>query len=91
MGKGITLTREGLRKALQEMGFTYRESRKLVKTILNTLATNLKTNGTIELPFGILSIEQTPKPMRRYRFGKIVTVFKRRKRVRYKHKKDQHG
>lgn len=89
MGESIVLTRAGLRKALQDIGFSYRDSRKLVKSILNALTTELKTKGKLQLPFGELTIKTSPPPKRRYRFGKLTTIFKRQKRVRYKHMKDK--
>jgi nucleoid DNA-binding protein len=68
---GESLTRASLRKALQEKGFTYREAREIVKTVINSLTIALKTGRTIDTPLGKMTRVE-PKPKRAYRFGKIV-------------------
>ena len=67
----MTLTRGGLRAGLQLEGFSYREARQIVGAIFEALTDALKKNGSIELPFGTLTLHQ-PKPDRKFRFGRIV-------------------
>lgn len=74
----MTLTRSHLRKELQNVGFTYREARDLVGTILDVLSEALKKGIQVETSFGTLT-PSSPNPKRAYRLGKIVTINKRPK------------
>lgn len=74
----MTLTRSHLRRELQDVGFTYREARDLVGTILDVLSEALKRGIPVETSFGTLT-PTPPKPRRAYRLGRIVTINKRQK------------
>lgn len=80
----MTLTRGGLRAGLQLEGFSYREARQIVTVIFDALTEAIKKSGTIELPFGTLTLRQ-PKQERKYRFGKIVRMG-RKARVNFRRK-----
>lgn len=81
----MTLTRSQLRKDLQEIGFTYREARNLVGAIIDAITKRLKNEGTLDAPFGTLTIK-TPVPRRAFKLGRIVTINKK-KRVHFRSKK----
>jgi len=70
----MTLTRSGLRAGLQLEGFSYREARQIVGALFDILTDTLKKKGSIELPFGTLTLLQ-PKPKRQYRLDKIVRTY----------------
>jgi nucleoid DNA-binding protein len=70
----MTLTRSRLRAALQVQGFSYREARAIVSVIFEVLTEALKKNGTLELPFGSLTLCKA-RPKRQYRLGKIVRSY----------------
>ena len=68
------MDRRDLIAALQDVGFTYRDSRKIVSAIIETMTKTLKENKKLDLTFGTLSLS-TRKPLRRYRLSKIVRLY----------------
>ncbi len=80
----MTTTRSSLRQVLQDKGFSYREARILIKSIMDTLIERLKAGRTIEFEFGTLKPIK-PQPKRQYRLGKIVRTYTKPK-VHFKRK-----
>jgi nucleoid DNA-binding protein len=69
----MTVTRSDLRKALQDEGFTYRESRLIINTIINAITEKLKMGEIVDTSFGKMT-PVSPKPKRAYQLGKIVNT-----------------
>lgn len=72
----MTVTRQHLQRDLQKAGFSYRESRLLVKVLFEVLTEQLKKTGKLELPFGDMTVKK-PVPKRQYRLNKLVVTYKK--------------
>jgi nucleoid DNA-binding protein len=73
-----TITRTDLRKALQQKGFTYRESRIIVTIIIDSIKDKLKKGEQIDLPIGRMT-PVSPEPKRAYQLGKMVKTYTKKK------------
>lgn len=79
------MTRDDLRKDLQDKGFTYREADKILTAIVESCTQHLKANSSLELPFGTITMERI-RPHRHYKLGRIVEY--RRPRFTFKENTD---
>jgi len=77
MGEGV-VTRRSLVKDLQSKGFTYKQSRAIVKAMIDAMTWAIKNGQLLELPFGELYILRRI-PQRAYRLNKIVRLYSRAK------------
>jgi nucleoid DNA-binding protein len=82
-GKPGTLTRDKLVLELQKQGFTFRESRHILKAMLDSLVEELQEGETIFTPLGEFRMKRRPRQKKRKRFGKTVTLNRQPKRVAF--------
>jgi nucleoid DNA-binding protein len=76
-----TLTRRDLVKALMAQGFTARESKRLLSTLIRVMVTALSSKQSVELPFGTLMVKDSPPERRVISFGHIGDRFRSAYRV----------
>jgi hypothetical protein len=78
--------------ALQEKSFTFRESRQIVRCILDAMGKALLAGEEVETPFGILMQTEAPPRQERWRLipgdpwriPRCQVLFRSRKRIKFK-------
>jgi hypothetical protein len=69
--------------ALQEKGFTYRMAREIVDVIVRVCVEGLQRDKTLGTPLGWFKAVPAPPARQAVRFGKKVTLYKKRWRVKF--------
>jgi nucleoid DNA-binding protein len=82
------VTREDLIADIQKLGYSIRESREVLNTVLDIIKARLAKGSKVSLPIGDLSVVPGPKERRMWRLDKIVTQYKNPKRIKFKPKED---
>jgi nucleoid DNA-binding protein len=83
-GSIATLTRDGLALLLQERGLDFRQAREVVDAILDSMIQNLRQGGSVDVPpLGTFRVENQPPPRRRFRFGRMQTLFRQPTKVAF--------
>lgn len=78
-----TRGRDQMVLALQQQGFTFRESRRLVRQFWQLMARLLGRGEVVDTPIGTFQSVRTPEPQVRWRFGRRQIVFSKRTRIRF--------
>ena len=80
----MNYTKADLVQSLTQSGFTIRESRLIVNTIFESIVNALKKGENVITPIGDFVLVRNPEKKRLWRFNRIITIHKQRKKVRFK-------
>jgi nucleoid DNA-binding protein len=69
---------------LQKRGFTFREARRVVSAIFESIQEELQRGAVVETLFGQFRVVGRPVPRTRWRLGRIEWLYRRRKKVVFK-------
>jgi nucleoid DNA-binding protein len=76
------LNRDGLALQLQERGLSFRQARETLDAILAAIIESLHQGGPVIVPpLGMFVVTAQPKQRRRFRLGKMQTLYRRRSKV----------
>jgi nucleoid DNA-binding protein len=77
-----TIGRHDLALVLAQHGLSYRQAYKTVGAVFETVKKALQRHESVDLGFGVLSVESQPvRTYRRWSFGQSQEVYKHRNRV----------
>ena len=82
--KPATRGRDQMVVALQERGYTLRESRRLVRKFWGLMAELIRCGEVVDTPIGQFKAVTAPEPQVRRRFGKRQILFARRRRIKFR-------
>ena len=69
--------------ALQQKGFKYRMARLIVDAIMQACVEGLKRDERLETPLGLFQVVLAPAARQAVRFGKQVTLYRNKRRVKF--------